>query len=321
MRIFCDGTLVCTEERRVKEEEEVVKEKEEEGGRGRKNRSCWKEEDEGRTGEDDREWRKKMSEGKRQGRGGSVVGDRGVSASGQNMRQMLAPIILRLLGKRLVYENADVCPSTIHMDPLKREFDFPIEASLLDHSSDSLFDRLLAVLHGLLSSYKASWLKFKSVTKSAVKPPRDISAFDREAAENLQLPASIRWRIQTAMPFLSPSLPISAPCHLPVLPSVALTSLQPSNLNPGPHQRILPAWTCNLPGKSKSSAFQDMDIENDPWTLLEGGTNSASASNNSSNMGSTNGDHSNLKACCWLKGTVRVRRTDLTYIGPLDEES
>ena len=99
---------------------------------------------------------------------------------------MLAPIILRLLGKRLVYEDADVCPSTIHMDPLKRELDSPIEASLLDHSSDSLFDRLLAVLHGLLSSYKARWLKSKSVTKSAIKA-RDISAFDREAAENLQV--------------------------------------------------------------------------------------------------------------------------------------
>ncbi|CAL9086887.1 unnamed protein product [Musa textilis] len=246
----------------------------------------------------------------------------------RNMRQMLAPIILRLLGKRLVYEDADVCPSTIHMDPLKRELDSPVEASLLDHSSDSLFERLLAVLHGLLSSHKASWLKSKSVTKSAVKSPRDISAFDREAAENLQndldrmeLPASIRWRIQTAMPFLSPSLWFSAPCHLPVLPSVALTSLQPSNLNPGPHQRIIPAWTYNFPGKSKSSALQDMDIEIDPWTLLEDGTNSGSASNNSSNMGSTNGDNSNLKACCWLKGTVRVRRTDLTYIGPLDEDS
>ncbi|URD97129.1 Transcription mediator complex subunit Med12 [Musa troglodytarum] len=246
----------------------------------------------------------------------------------RNMRQMLAPIILRLLGKRLVYEDADVCLSTIHMDPLKRELDSPVEASLLDHSSDSLFERLLAVLHGLLSSHKASWLKSKSVTKSAVKSPRDISAFDREAAENLQndldrmeLPASIRWRIQTAMPFLSPSLWFSAPCHLPVLPSVALTSLQPSNLNPGPHQRIIPAWTYNFPGKSKSSALQDMDIEIDPWTLLEDGTNSGSASNNSSNMGSTNGDNSNLKACCWLKGTVRVRRTDLTYIGPLDEDS
>lgn len=243
------------------------------------------------------------------------------------MRQMLAPIILRLLGKRLVYEDADVCPSTIHMDPLKRELDSPIEASLLDHSSDSLFDRLLAVLHGLLSSYKASWLKSKSVTKSAIKA-RDISAFDREAAENLQndldrmeLPASIRWRIQTAMPFLSPSLSFMAPCHLPVLPSVAHTLLQPSNLNPGTHQRSIPALTYNFPGKSKSSALQDMDMEIDPWTLLEDGTNSASASNNSSNMGSTNGDHSNLKACCWLKGTVRVRRTDLTYIGPLDEDS
>lgn len=62
-------------------------------------------------------------------------------------------------------------------------------------------------------------------------------------------------------------------------------------------------------------------MEIDPWTLLEDGTSSASALSSSSNVGSISGDHSNLKACSWLKGTVRVQRTDLTYIGVLDEDS
>ena len=62
-------------------------------------------------------------------------------------------------------------------------------------------------------------------------------------------------------------------------------------------------------------------MEIDPWTLLEEGSVSASALNSSSNMGAVSGDLSNLKACSWLKGAVRVRRTDLTYVGALDDDS
>ncbi|CAL9165065.1 mediator of RNA polymerase II transcription subunit 12-like [Musa acuminata AAA Group] len=247
----------------------------------------------------------------------------------RNMRQMLAPIILRLLGTRLIYEDADLCISPIHVDPSKREFESSSEVPLLNHSSDSLFDRLLAVLHGLLSSYKPSWLKPKPVSKSAHKSLRDFSPFDREVAESLQnvldrmeLPATIRRRIQAAMPLLVPSRPISAPCHLPTLSSAALTSLQPSTPSPGPHQRIIPSRASNSSsGRSKSLASQDLDMEIDLWTLLEDGTSSAPSMSSGSNMGGTSGDHSNLKACSWLKGTVRVQRTDLTYIGALDEDS
>lgn len=76
-----------------------------------------------------------------------------------------------------------------------------------------------------------------------------------------------------------------------------------------------------MQGKSRSSTAQDLDMEIDPWTLLEDGTGTASASNNSSNVGGPGADHSNLKACSWLKGAVRVRRTDLTYIGAMDDDS
>lgn len=138
----------------------------------------------------------------------------------------------------------------------------------------------------------------------------------------MELPATIRRRIQAAMPLLVPSRPISAPCHLPTLSSAALTSLQPSTPSPGPHQRIIPSRVSNSSsGRSKSLASQDLDMEIDLWTLLEDGTSSAPSMSSGSNMGGTSGDHSNLKACSWLKGTVRVQRTDLTYIGALDEDS
>lgn len=138
----------------------------------------------------------------------------------------------------------------------------------------------------------------------------------------MELPATIRRRIQAAMPLLVPSRPISAPCHLPTLSSAALTSLQPSTPSPGPHQRIIPSRASNSSsGRSKSLASQDLDMEIDLWTLLEDGTSSAPSMSSGSNMGGTSGDHSNLKACSWLKGTVRVQRTDLTYIGALDEDS
>ncbi|XP_042394659.1 mediator of RNA polymerase II transcription subunit 12 isoform X2 [Zingiber officinale] len=104
----------------------------------------------------------------------------------RNMRQILAPIILRLLGTRLVYEDADLCLLTIPYGSSKRELESASEFSFLDHASDSLFDILLAILHGLLSSFKPSWLKPKSASKSSVKPTRNVSPFDREAAENLQ---------------------------------------------------------------------------------------------------------------------------------------
>jgi hypothetical protein len=59
-------------------------------------------------------------------------------------------------------------------------------------------------------------------------------------------------------------------------------------------------------------------MEVDPWTLLEDGTSCPSTSSGSSG---TTGDHVTLKACSWLKGAVRVRRTELTYIGSLDDDS
>lgn len=249
--------------------------------------------------------------------------------SSRNMRYMLASIILRLLGARIVHEDADMAIFTTQATLSKKEMDPLAEApvSLMDNSGESLFDTFLCVLHGLLGNCKPSWMK-SSASKSTVKSPRDFSVFDREAAENLQgeldrmeLPAAIRRRIQAAMPALPPFLHSPIPCHPPTLSPASITSLQPSASSQGPRPRLLPcSRTSANTSRTKSLPSQDLDMEIDPWMLLEDGTGSTSASSGS-NAGGASGDQSNLKACSWLKGAVRVRRTDLTYTGALDDDS
>lgn len=73
-----------------------------------------------------------------------------------------------------------------------------------------------------------------------------------------------------------------------------------------------------MAGKAKQLPLQDLDLEIDPWTLLEDGTGVQSSSNSAAIGGS---DHANLRASNWLKGAIRVRRTDLAYIGAIDEDS
>lgn len=105
----------------------------------------------------------------------------------RNMRHFLAPVILRLLGSRVVHEDADVLANATHS---KRELESSSEAApaaFVDSSAEGLFDRLLLVLHGLLSSYPPSWLRLKSVPKSINEPTRETSGFDRELLESLQV--------------------------------------------------------------------------------------------------------------------------------------
>ncbi|XP_058084336.1 mediator of RNA polymerase II transcription subunit 12 isoform X2 [Magnolia sinica] len=256
--------------------------------------------------------------------------------SGRNMRHMLASILLRLLGTRVVHEDADLpCFPVQRISPSKREVELP--SASFDLSGDSLFDRFLCVLHGLLSSCKPSWLKPKSASKSTGKSSRDFGMFDREVAESLQadldrmqLPAIIRRRLQSAMPVLPASALPTISCQPPTVSTTAVSSLQSNISGPGfqqgntnlPQRSPIPSGraTTNVSMKSKPLPLQvqDPDMEIDPWMLLEDGTGSAPPSGNS-NMGV--GDHTNLTACSWLKGTVRVRRTDLTYIGPVDDDS
>ncbi|MED6159138.1 hypothetical protein PIB30_117420 [Stylosanthes scabra] len=239
------------------------------------------------------------------------------------MRHSLASVILRLLGSRLVHEESSL---------LKREVDSSTEAAsgtTLDSSAEGLFDRLLLVLHGLLSTHPPSWLRLKSGSKTINEPARDFSGVDRDLLETLQndldrmqLPDTIRWHIQAAMPVFFPSVRCSFSCQPPpILPS-ALSCLQPSFTNPStaPQRNQVPLSriATNASGKSKQQQDNN-DLEVDPWTLLEDGAGSCPSASNNASIGT--GDPANIKAASWLKGAVRVRRTDLTYVGPVDDDS
>ncbi|RLN16161.1 mediator of RNA polymerase II transcription subunit 12 [Panicum miliaceum] len=251
----------------------------------------------------------------------------------RSMRHTLASAILGLLATRMIYEDADLPLPPTNATVLRREVDSLLEPPLdvlLDRPSESLFERLLCVLHALLGSCKPSWLKSRSASKSTIRTQRDFSEFDNEAAEGLQsaldhmeLPETIRRRIQAAMPILPPSRHPSIQCQPPQLSLAALTPLQSCTSSTGPQQKSsCVSWVpTNVSSRSKAVLpSHDPEMDVDPWALLEDGTSCPSTSSGSNGSGVT-GDHANLKACSWLKGTVRVRRTELTYIGSLDDDS
>ncbi|KAF9668966.1 hypothetical protein SADUNF_Sadunf14G0058400 [Salix dunnii] len=259
--------------------------------------------------------------------------------SGRNMRHMLASVILRLLGSRVVHEDAELSFYPLQSFQSKRELELPLETASADLSGGSLFDWLLLVLHVLLSSSRPSWLKSRSASSTKmVNETMDSAGFDRELEsllndlDRMQLPGMIQLRIQSAMPILLPSVRCYVSCQPPPVPTAAVVSLQPSIAisgfhngsnalkNPAPLAR--PAN--NISTKSKPLPVllpvqQDVDMEIDPWTLLEDGTGSGPSSSNISVIGSV--DRANLRASSWLKGAVRVRRSDLTYIGAVDDDS
>lgn len=144
--------------------------------------------------------------------------------------------------------------------------------------------------------------------------------------ESMQLPDKIRWRIQTAMPALVPSVKRSFSCQLPSIPPSAIASLlQPSTLPPGssnPTQRTSQRiQSSSVLGKSKalSTMQQEIELEFDSWILLEDGAGSTPSAAGISAM--VTADSTNLRASSLLKGASRVRRADLTYVGPVDEDS
>ncbi|CAK9143332.1 unnamed protein product [Ilex paraguariensis] len=259
--------------------------------------------------------------------------------AGRNMRHIFASVVLRLLGSRVVHEDADQSHLTVSSSSTKVLGSLMEAASAadLDFSGESLFDRLLLVLHGLLGICPPSWLKFQPSSKSTTECSKDFAGFDHEVAENLQndldhmlLPDMVRWHIQTAMPILLPSVRWSVSCQLPFVSVAALGSLQPnvsvsglhtgtSNIPPRSPVSLVRTAT-NMAGKTKPMLLQqELDMEIDPWTLLEDGAGSGPSSSDTGVIGG--GNHTNLRASSWLKGAVRVRRTDLTYIGAVDDDS
>lgn len=103
------------------------------------------------------------------------------------MRYVLASVILRLLGSRVVHEDSSHYVNTA-LTSSNRDAESLMESytSTTFLCGESLFDCLLLVLHVLLSSYQPSWLKLKSESKST-DSSKDYVAFDREVAESLQV--------------------------------------------------------------------------------------------------------------------------------------
>uniref|UniRef100_A0A7N0T2J3 Uncharacterized protein n=1 Tax=Kalanchoe fedtschenkoi TaxID=63787 RepID=A0A7N0T2J3_KALFE len=246
---------------------------------------------------------------------------------------MLASVVLRLLGSPIVYEDTDLLYPPMQSSVGKREkesrVDFSTTAASVNLVSENVFDRLLLVLHGLLSSYKPSWLKSKAAHMSSKDHSKDVSIFDRDMLESLQndlermqLPDSIKRRIQSAMPVLMSTTRCSISCQPPTVPVAALVPPQMSMLNSGhPLKNAMSKASATASsGKAKGSLLQpEHDIEIDPWQLLEDGAGSGSSSITEAAVGT--GDTCAAKASSWLKGAVRVRRADLTYIGAVDDDS
>lgn len=136
----------------------------------------------------------------------------------------------------------------------------------------------------------------------------------------MQLPCGIRARLQAAFPLLPPTPVTTISAAPPQVPAAVLSQLQVRASNstststgyPGSAQKSLYPLENNV-GKSKAVGLPDSELEVDPWTLLEDGVGASAGPIGGGEVG-------NLKACAWLKGAVRVRRTDLTYIGAVDEE-
>ncbi|KAL9245376.1 hypothetical protein vseg_019038 [Gypsophila vaccaria] len=250
-------------------------------------------------------------------------------SAGRSSRFMLASVVLRLLGSRVINEDMDLSLNSGQSCPPK-EAELQMETCAdvsLDLSGKNVFDWLLLVLHALLSKSLPSWLRPRTPTKATNVSTKGFSGFDREILESLQgeldrmqVPDAIRLRIQAAMPILVPNNQTRVSCQPPSISSAAIASLQPSQAGSYPKNPVRTATGGVMPGKSKSAAVQhDHDSEVDPWLLLEDGAGSG-ASFSSSSLGG-GGDPANLKASSWLKGAVRMRRTDLTYIGALDDDS
>ncbi|KAJ1408629.1 Mediator complex, subunit Med12 [Sesbania bispinosa] len=179
-------------------------------------------------------------------------------------------------------------------------------------SVEGLFDRLLLILHGLLSNSPPSWLRLKPVSKTTNEPMREFSGFDREFLESLQMGSMQASCFSDGLLSNAESLKLHATSrHYPVAyPSCNARSSSLYTQFDYPSEELGSIIKdCSI----REVKQQDNDLEVDPWTLLEDGAGSCPS------VGS--GDRVNIRAASWLKGAVRVRRTDLTYVGAVDEDS
>jgi hypothetical protein len=128
------------------------------------------------------------------------------------------------------------------------------------------------------------------------------------------------------MPVLAPSPIPTIAAGPPQVPPGALPMIQMSgvatNSSPGPLSSSAISYKApnrieNNLGKAKQNPAQDVDVEIDPWMLLEDITSSSTTGAGVLVMN----ESGTSKACSWLKGAVRVRRTNLTYVSSIDDDS
>ena len=104
------------------------------------------------------------------------------------MRSLLAPVLLRLLGTRFVQESIETFCFVQHDSlPISGwDLEWNAAAAAAVMAGENLFDRILSVLHALLSNTWASWLKQKP-SKANSRPPREVPPFDKEITHRMQV--------------------------------------------------------------------------------------------------------------------------------------
>ena len=105
------------------------------------------------------------------------------------MRSLLAPVLLRLLGTRFVQESIETFCFVQHDSlPISGwDLEWNAAANAVVMAGENLFDRILSVLHALLSNTWASWLKQKPSYKANSRPPREVPPFDKEITHRMQV--------------------------------------------------------------------------------------------------------------------------------------
>eukprot|EP00850_Spirogloea_muscicola_P013663 SM000094S24680 [mRNA] locus=s94:135135:145411:+ [translate_table: standard] len=265
----------------------------------------------------------------------------------RNMRQLLAPILLRLLGTGVVQEaiepvllplaasGPDSWPGK--QPPVADDGEYAVRSAAVAAAmaGESLFERVLSLLHAVASGTWAAWLKPPPGTKPA-KALREVPPLDRDTAErmqseldHMQLPEGVRLRIQAALPNLPPLPNPVLSAAPPIVPPAAFQVVQIAN---GCEALVEPVTESgsstyrSMPqqevgGKARSAALE-YEMELDLWMLLEEGTASGAfavaapspAAALPEGVGAGSSASSVQRASACLRGTVRVPRARLTYV-------
>eukprot|EP00898_Chlorokybus_atmophyticus_P001512 jgi/Chlat1/2361/Chrsp17S02808 len=216
----------------------------------------------------------------------------------RNMRSLLAPAILRMLGSKVVQDIP--VPTDLKEDVAAAALAAATEAG------ETLWDRLLAVLHALLSPCWVSWLKPKTNQRVALKEvgPYERASLLQGELNRMQLPKHLWTRIQAALPCLPAR-------SMFVRSAAAICSSEASFVEESANSNADASETDRRLEESLKLSAASLLTELDPWTLLE---------DSSLPPGGLDGS-APARVSAWLEGAVRIRRTNLTYASCTDEES